>query len=130
MTGRLCFAVGPGKDCTSGWEDCCAHEFLAVSPKESSSNHHFSRAFAVSFSEKIYIYSLVGSLGVKNLQTDDMMLRPIGLPEVPEGLWVGEQRGFRNSLEIELPAGKCANVGNGSPFFLRSDCSGFLMFSA
>jgi len=26
--------------------------------------------------------------------------------QVPEGLWVGEQRGFRNSLEIELPAGK------------------------
>jgi len=27
--------------------------------------------------------------------------------QVPEGLWVGEQRGFRNYLEIELPAGKC-----------------------
>ncbi|CAK9098755.1 Uncharacterized protein SCF082_LOCUS46266 [Durusdinium trenchii] len=28
--------------------------------------------------------------------------------QVPEGLWVGEQRGFRNSLEIELPAGLLA----------------------
>ena len=26
--------------------------------------------------------------------------------QVPEGLWVGEQRGYRNSLEIELPAGQ------------------------
>lgn len=26
--------------------------------------------------------------------------------EVPEGLWVAEQRGLRNSLEIELPAGQ------------------------
>ena len=32
--------------------------------------------------------------------------------QVPEGLWVGEQRGFRNSLEIELPAGKCRRLGD------------------
>merc|ERR1740130_1077486 len=36
--------------------------------------------------------------------------------EVPEGLWVGEQRGMRNSLQIELPPGKyIAHLGNPSP---------------
>eukprot|EP00959_Pyramimonas_sp_CCMP1952_P055348 1157235-Pyramimonas_sp.AAC.1 len=43
--------------------------------------------------------------------------------QVPEGLWIGEQRGVRNALEIELPVGKyqasaaqqhgvvCADIG-------------------
>jgi len=36
--------------------------------------------------------------------------------EVPEGLWVGEQRGMRNSLQIEVPAGSYTlHIGQPKP---------------
>eukprot|EP00435_Cladocopium_sp_Y103_P024142 s2098_g5.t3 len=50
--------------------------------------------------------------------------------QVPEGLWVGEQRGFRNSLEIELPAGKYTiEIGQPKPSHLVEDIKRCLDFS-
>ncbi|CAE7587291.1 unnamed protein product, partial [Symbiodinium pilosum] len=50
--------------------------------------------------------------------------------QVPEGLWVGEQRGLRNSLEIELPAGKYSvEVSQPKPSHLVDDIQRCLDFS-
>ena len=39
---------------------------------------------------------------------------------MPEGLWVGEQRGLRNSLQIELPPGKyLVHVAQPKPYKLE-----------
>eukprot|EP00913_Durusdinium_trenchii_P003143 g2904.t1 len=50
--------------------------------------------------------------------------------QVPEGLWVGEQRGFRNSLEIELPAGAYTiEINQPKPSHLVDDIKRCLDFS-
>eukprot|EP00931_Biecheleriopsis_adriatica_P047865 TRINITY_DN27623_c0_g1_i1.p1 TRINITY_DN27623_c0_g1~~TRINITY_DN27623_c0_g1_i1.p1 ORF type:complete len:1920 (-),score=347.57 TRINITY_DN27623_c0_g1_i1:48-5807(-) len=50
--------------------------------------------------------------------------------QVPEGLWVGEQRGYRSSLEIEIPPGKYSvEVGQPKPSHLVNDIQRCLDFS-
>lgn len=52
--------------------------------------------------------------------------------QVPEGLWIGEQRGYRNSLEIELPPGKyTVEISQPKPSHLIEDikrCQDFSVF--
>jgi hypothetical protein len=50
--------------------------------------------------------------------------------QVPEGMWIGEQRGTRNSLQIELPPGKyVAHIGNPKPIGLAiKRCLDFSVF--